>query len=287
MSAGSVLLFSYGTLRDPAVQRATFGRELTGRDDVLPGYTLGRAPIFDPEVARSRGETHYANVIAAGSDAAVPGAVFEITAEELAAADRYETAAAYSRVLVTLRSGARAWVYVRHRLVRFGGAMSLDGYIAGPNGEFDWILMDPDVDFGAMMAEFDTFLIGRKTFDAMRRMGTDPQPAPGVRNIIFSRTLNPADYPELIIRDDAVAFVTELRTSPGKDISLFGGGELLRGLLAAGLVDRVEVGLMPVLLGGGIPLLPSPAARTTLKLRKQRVYEKTGTIGLEYDVIRT
>ena len=57
------------------------------------------------------------------------------------------------------------------RKVAYGGAMSLDGFIAGPNGEYDWIVMDPDIDFAAMMARFDTFLIGRKTFDAMRRMG--------------------------------------------------------------------------------------------------------------------
>ena len=64
------------------------------------------------------------------------------------------------------------------------------------------------------------------------------------------------------------------------------GGELFRSLLAAGLVDRVEVAVMPVLLGDGIPLLPPPAGRAVLKLRKQRLYEKTGTIGLEYDILR-
>jgi dihydrofolate reductase len=56
------------------------------------------------------------------------------------------------------------------RRVRYGVAMSLDGYIAGPNGEYDWIIMDPEIPFAEMLAEFDTLLIGRKTFDAMRRM---------------------------------------------------------------------------------------------------------------------
>jgi dihydrofolate reductase len=72
---------------------------------------------------------------------------------------------------------------------------------------------------------------------------------------------------------------------PGKDIALFGGGELFRSLLAAGLVDEVGVSLVPVLLGGGIPLLPSPADRARLRLKKHRVYEKTGTVGLEYDIV--
>ena len=85
----------------------------------------------------------------------------------------------------------------------------------------------------------------------------------------------------------AERFVTELRAKPGKDIALYGGGELFRTLLHSGLVDRVEVSLIPVLLGGGVPLLPPPADRATLKLRKQRVYKKTGTIGLEYDIVRT
>jgi dihydrofolate reductase len=172
------------------------------------------------------------------------------------------------------------------RLVRYGGAMSLDGYIAGPNGEYDWIVMDPDIDFAGMMKQFDTFLIGRKTFEAMARMGSDARSTPAIQNIIFSRTLNPADYPHIVVESDAERVVAGLRAKPGKDIALFGGGELFRSLLAAGLVDRVEVSVIPVLLGGGIPLLPSPAGCAKLTLRKQRVYDKTGTVGLEYDIVR-
>jgi dihydrofolate reductase len=170
------------------------------------------------------------------------------------------------------------------RKVVYGGAMSLDGYIAGPNGEYDWILMDPDIDFAAGMDRFDTFLLGRKTFEAMRRMGEGAPPTPGIRHIVFSRTLRPEDCP-YTVSDDAERVVAALREERGKDISLFGGGELFRSLLAAGLVDEVAVGVIPVLLGGGIPLLPSPADRARLKLKKHRVYEKTGTIGLEYDIV--
>jgi len=173
------------------------------------------------------------------------------------------------------------------RRVIYGGAMSLDGYIAGPNGEYDWIVMDPEIDFKALAARFDTYLIGRKTFDVMRQTGTASKSTRGSRNVVFSRTLKQSDFPSVTISADAEAVVADLRRKPGKEIALFGGGELFRSLLAAGLVDGVEVSLIPVLLGGGIPLLPAPAGRATLKLRKQRLYKTTGTIGLEYDIVRT
>ena len=172
------------------------------------------------------------------------------------------------------------------RRVLYGGAMSLDGYIAGPNGEYDWIVMDPEIDFAAMAARFDTYLIGRKTFDAMRRMGSDNQSTPGIRNIVCSRTLKPEEFPNVTVTAEAERTVAELRTRPGKDIAVFGGGELFRSLLAAGLVDGVEVSLIPVLLGGGIPFLPPPAGRAVLKLTNQRVYTKTGIVGLEYEIER-
>jgi dihydrofolate reductase len=174
------------------------------------------------------------------------------------------------------------------RQVIYGGAMSLDGFIAGPNGEYDWIVMDPDIDFMALMGRFDTFLLGRKTFEMMRRLHSAAPPAPGIRNFVFSRTLRPVDCPTgTTLSDDAERVVAELRNTPGKDIALFGGGELFRSLLAAGLVDEVHFNVIPVLLGGGIPMLPSPANRARLELKKHRVYQKTGTVGLEYAVQRT
>ena len=172
------------------------------------------------------------------------------------------------------------------RKVVYGGAMSLDGFIAGPNGEYDWIVMDPELDFAAMTARFDTFLIGRKTFDAMRRMGSDARPTPGIENIVFSRTLRPEDCPHATLSNDAQRTVADLLTRPGQDIALFGGGELFRSLLSAGLVDEVGVSVIPVLLGGGIPFLPSPADGARLTLKRHRVYEKTGTVGLAYDIAR-
>ena len=147
--------------------------------------------------------------------------------------------------------------------------------------------MDPEIDFSGMMKQFDTFLIGRKTFDAMKRMGNAGKSSKGITNIVCSRTLKPSDYPKVRIEADAERVVKELKDKPGKDIAIFGGGELFRSLLAVGLVDRLEMSVIPVLLGGGIPLLPPPAGRVTLTLRNQRLYKKTGTLGLEYDVLKT
>ena len=171
------------------------------------------------------------------------------------------------------------------RLVRYGGAMSLDGYIATPSGAYDWIVQDPEMDFAVMMSRFDTFLIGRKTFDTMgRTLKMMPRDA---TSIIFSRTLQQPDHPDLIISDNPVSTVASLRMKPGKDIALFGGGVLFRSLLQANLVDRVEVSLIPILLGEGIPFLPPPAPQTRLRLLEQRLYKKTGIVGLQYEVIRT
>jgi gamma-glutamylcyclotransferase (GGCT)/AIG2-like uncharacterized protein YtfP len=111
------LLFSYGTLRDPAVQRANFGRELAGRDDALPGYAVRMLEITEPEVLALSGETHHPIVVPTGDGGdQVPGVVFEVTDEDLVAADGYEVDD-YHRVLVTLVSGARAWVYVSAAVV--------------------------------------------------------------------------------------------------------------------------------------------------------------------------
>jgi hypothetical protein len=107
------LLFSYGTLQQASVQRATFGRLLRGERDVLPGFESSLVRIQDRRAVEASGQTHYANVIFNGrDDCGVPGMVFEVSDEELAAADEYERSASYKRISAVLRSGKQAWLYV-------------------------------------------------------------------------------------------------------------------------------------------------------------------------------
>lgn len=108
-----VLLFSYGTLQDKPVQLSSFGRELTGRPDAMVGFAQTMVEITDPEVLKTSGKTHHPIVQPSDNPTdEVPGTVFEITPEELLAADKYEVSD-YKRISVILKSGAKAWVYVR------------------------------------------------------------------------------------------------------------------------------------------------------------------------------
>ncbi len=169
------------------------------------------------------------------------------------------------------------------RKIRYVVAMSLDGYIAGPKGEADWIVMDPEVNFGELWAQFDTLLMGRRTYDsALARLGKGA--IQGMKTVVVSRTLRPADHPNITIipelhRDQMQA----LRAQSGKDIWLFGGGELFRILLEMRQVDAVEVSIMPVLLGTGVALLPAPAKQAKLKLTGHKIY-RSGRVSLVYEV---
>jgi dihydrofolate reductase len=134
--------------------------------------------------------------------------------------------------------------------------MTLDGFIAGPSGEYDWIVPDPAVDFTALYKQFDTVVMGRKTYEvALAQAGSVAMP--GIDVIVFSRTLAAGSIKGArIVNDDPRTVVSDLKQKDGRDIWLFGGGELFRYLLDGGLVDTVEVAVNPVILGSGIPLVP-------------------------------
>lgn len=144
--------------------------------------------------------------------------------------------------------------------------------------------MDPDIDFAALFDQFDTFIMGRGTFEAM--VGQQGSGAtPGKTTVVISRTLRQQDHPDVTVVSDYVEkTLIALEKKHGKDIWLFGGGSLFRSLLELRLVDTIEPAIIPVLLGGGIPLLPAPASQVKLKLTGHRLYKKSGIVLLEYDV---
>jgi dihydrofolate reductase len=160
--------------------------------------------------------------------------------------------------------------------------MSVDGYIAGPKGEFDWIVNDPSMDFAELFAQFDTFVLGRKTYELTIQPGSPGFPA-GSRAFVFSRTLPERVSAFSVVREVSRDNVESIRSHASKDIWLFGGGELFRSFLALGLVDTVEVVVIPILLGQGLKLLPEPATQARLQLTNQRTYP-SGIVLLEYDV---
>lgn len=132
------------------------------------------------------------------------------------------------------------------RPVVYSVAASLDGFIAGPNGEFDWIIQDPTMDFTDIFGAFDTILIGRHSYELMLSAGRSPKEF-GMKVFVAATTLDPATHPDVqIIASGLAETVAGLKQKSGKDIWLFGGGVLFRSLLDAGLVDSVELAVSPI-----------------------------------------
>lgn len=170
------------------------------------------------------------------------------------------------------------------RRVRYSVAATLDGFIADPDGGYAWIVMDESIDFAALFAEFDTFVMGRKTWDVTAQ--TDfAQMFGGKEVIVFSKTLaTPRRDGVQIVNTSPVETVRELKQKPGKDIWLFGGGSMFRSLADAGLVDTVEVAIMPVLLSKGVPLISPGAPIAGMKLDKCERLPKSGIVMLSYTI---
>ena len=161
-------------------------------------------------------------------------------------------------------------------------AVSLDGFIEGPNGEIDWCFTDQDYGLKDFFKQIDTLFIGRKTYELMLRMGENASPGfPKFKEYIFSTTLEKVKDDAVLIKDDIESEVKKIKNENGKDIWLFGGGSLTTSLMDLSLVDEVWLAVHPVVLGGGKPLFPEIKKRVDLKLLDTKVYS-TGLVFLKY-----
>ena len=160
------------------------------------------------------------------------------------------------------------------RKVTYGGAISLDGFLAGPNGEIDWLRYSDDV-AEIMRDSFrgvDTMLMGRKTYEFAQKMGGGP-PMKGVSTYVFSSSLKAVSGDAELVSTDAADFVRDLKAKEGGDILVMGGGELGTSLIDAGLVDEIGFSIQPVLLGGGIPAFRELSRRVELEIIETRAIE--------------
>lgn len=169
------------------------------------------------------------------------------------------------------------------RKVILGLGISLDGYIARPDGSVDFLFMPKDYSMGPFFKTIDTALMGRKTYEVGLRMsGGKKLNTYGLATYVFTRSLPPGERDGIIFtRDAPKKIVDALRKRKGKDLWLMGGGELARDFLKDDLVDELYIGVVPTLVGEGIPLFPSGFPQREFKLLENKTYSRS-MISLKY-----
>jgi dihydrofolate reductase len=169
------------------------------------------------------------------------------------------------------------------RKLILGLAVSLDGFIEGPNGEIDWCTPDPDYDFSGFFDRFDTIFIGRKTYQMSLEMEGGPAGFPKFKEYVFSTTLDKVKEGATLIKGDTKTEVEKIKKEKGKDIWLFGGAGLTTSLMNLKLIDELSLTVHPVLLGGGKPLFNNIKDRIILALLDTKTYS-TGIVSLTYSL---
>ena len=134
-------------------------------------------------------------------------------------------------------------------------AATLDGYIAGPGGEIDWLFTDQDYGYARFIAGVDTVVMGRKTYDLCLTFAEYPYP--NLRTYVWSRTRHGKDEHATFLSGDIAAWLRGLKQEAGKTIWLVGGNALVGDAIAQDLLDELIVSIHPLLLGSGVPLFPS------------------------------
>jgi dihydrofolate reductase len=168
------------------------------------------------------------------------------------------------------------------RNVILGVGMSLDGYIARPDGTLDFLIMPKDYSMETFASTTDTAVMGRKTLEAGLKMSGGTLPQTSQAMYVFSNSQPPGERNGVtFVNQRPAAFIAELREKRGKDIWLMGGGELTRAFLQADLVDSLYLGIVPILLGDGIPLFPAGFPQRDFRLVENKTYSK-GLLSLRY-----
>lgn len=163
-------------------------------------------------------------------------------------------------------------------------AVSLDGLIEGPNGEFDWCFTDQDYGMNDFYQQIDTLFIGRKTYELMLSMeDAATKDLLKSKKYIFSTTLKETSDDAVLISTDVQQQVEKIKKEKGKDIWLFGGGNLTTSFMNLKLVDEVWLAVHPVILGSGKPLFSNMKERVKLKLLDIKTYS-TGLVFMKYAV---
>jgi len=168
------------------------------------------------------------------------------------------------------------------RKVILGVAVSLDGYIEGPNGEYDWCFTDQDYGMSDFFKRIDSLFIGRKSYELSLTMGDAAMPGfPKLTEYVFSTTLKKVKPGAILIKGNIEEAVKRIKNEPGKDIWLFGGASLTASLLNLGLIDEIGLAVHPIILGGGKPLFSNVQGRIPLNLTDTKKYS-SGLISLTY-----
>ncbi|MEN3327620.1 MAG: hypothetical protein V7638_2427 [Acidobacteriota bacterium] len=174
------------------------------------------------------------------------------------------------------------------RKVIFGGANSLDNFIARKDDAVDWLLFSKEVEtiMKDMWENIDTIVMGRKTYEVAQRMGGGSGGYPGVKTYVFSRTIKKPNSKKLFfVNEDAAAYVRRLKEEEeeGKDICVMGGGVLAKSLFEADVIDEISFNIHPVLLGSGVPLFHEMSRQIDLELKECRQLS-SGCVLLTYKI---
>ena len=168
------------------------------------------------------------------------------------------------------------------RKIILGLAVSLDGFIEGPNGEYDWCFTDQDYGMTEFYKRIDSLFIGRRSYELLLTMGDDTMPGfPKLKEYVFSTTMKDAKPGVIIINDDIKKNIEKIKHEPGKDIWLFGGASLTSSLLNLDLVDEMSLAIHPIILGSGKPLFSEIKNRIPLNLIDTKTYS-SGLVNLVY-----